>query len=72
MGFKIVIFPLAGATGAVHGIREAYREILEGGTDVESWRGMGPKGFFEVVGLREAMEVDRKAGGAAYHAYQTE
>jgi 2-methylisocitrate lyase-like PEP mutase family enzyme len=70
MGFKIVIFPLAGAMAAVHGMREAYREILESGTDVQSARGMGPKGFFEVVGLNKAMEIDSKAGGAAYHAYE--
>jgi len=70
MGFKIVIFPLAGAMTAVHGMREAYREILESGTDVQSARGMGPKGFFEVVGLNKAMEIDSKAGGAAYHAYE--
>ena len=72
MGFKIVIFPLAGSTGAVHGIREAYKEVLEMGTDVKSSRGMGPKGFFEVVGLKKAMEIDIKAGGAAYHAYHKE
>ena len=29
-------------------------------------RGMGPRGFFEVVGLKEAMEIDAQAGGIAY------
>ena len=70
MGFKIVIFPLAGCTAAVHGMREIYNEILEMGTDIGGMKGMGPRGFFEVVGLERAMEIDRKAGGAAYAAYQ--
>jgi len=72
MGFKIVIFPLAGCTAAVHGMREIYKEILEMGTDVGGMKGMGPRGFFEVVGLERAMEIDRKAGGAAYAAYQNQ
>jgi hypothetical protein len=27
---------------------------------------MGPREFFKVVGLKEAMEIDSKAGGIAY------
>ena len=66
MGFRIVIFPCAGMVPVVHALRESYREVMEKGTDVEACRGMGPRGFFEVVGLKEAMEMDAQAGGIAY------
>ena len=66
MGFRIVIFPCAGMVPVVHALRESYREVMEKGTDVEACRGVGPRGFFEVVGLKEAMEIDAQAGGIAY------
>jgi 2-methylisocitrate lyase-like PEP mutase family enzyme len=66
MGFRIVIFPCAGMVPVVHALRESYKEVMERGTDVKACRGMGPRGFFEVVGLKEAMEIDAKAGGVAY------
>jgi 2-methylisocitrate lyase-like PEP mutase family enzyme len=66
LGFKIFIFPLAGIFAAVHALRESYREVLETGTDVKACKGMTPREFFNVVGLSEAMEVDRLAGSTDY------
>jgi len=45
---------------------ESYNEIMETGTDIRSCRGSGPKGFFEVVGLNNAIAIDQKAEGIAY------
>ncbi|KAG8738247.1 hypothetical protein FRC10_007115 [Ceratobasidium sp. 414] len=65
MGAKIVIFSLVSAVAAVHAIREAMYLLKKTGTDHTSARGMDPRAFFEVVGLNEVIEVDRRAGGTA-------
>ncbi|KAJ7916731.1 carboxyphosphonoenolpyruvate mutase [Mycena leptocephala] len=63
MGFKLVIFPCAGMIPAALAMRAAYREILAQGTDVKSCAGVGPKAFFEMVGLDEVIAIDAQAGG---------
>ncbi|KAJ7779262.1 Pyruvate/Phosphoenolpyruvate kinase-like domain-containing protein [Mycena metata] len=63
MGFKLVIFPCAGMIPAALAVRDAYREIRAQGTDVVSCRDVGPRGFFEMVGLDEVVAIDAKAGG---------
>ncbi|CAE6497632.1 unnamed protein product [Rhizoctonia solani] len=65
MGAKIIIFSLVSAVAAVHAIREAMALLKKTGTDHTSARGMDPRKFFEVVGLDEVIEVDRRAGGTA-------
>ncbi|QRV90297.1 carboxyphosphonoenolpyruvate phosphonomutase [Ceratobasidium sp. AG-Ba] len=65
MGAKIIIFSLVSCVAAVHGIREAMASLKKTGTDHQSARGMDPRAFFEVVGLDEVIEVDRRAGGTA-------
>lgn len=65
MGAKIIIFSLVSCVAAVHGIREAMALLKKTGTDHQSARGMDPRAFFEVVGLDEVIEVDRRAGGTA-------
>ncbi|KAF7377518.1 RING-type domain-containing protein [Mycena sanguinolenta] len=67
MGLKLVIFPCAGMIPAALALRAAYREILDKGTDVKSCAGVGPKAFFEMVGLNEVIAIDGKAGGQ-FHA----
>jgi 2-methylisocitrate lyase-like PEP mutase family enzyme len=57
MGFKLVIFPCAGMIPAALAMRAAYREILAQGTDVKSCAGVGPKAFFEMVGLDEVRRI---------------
>lgn len=57
MGFRLVIFPCAGMIPAALAMRAAYREILAQGTDVKSCAGVGPKAFFEMVGLDEVRRI---------------
>ncbi|KAF9451179.1 Phosphoenolpyruvate/pyruvate domain-containing protein [Macrolepiota fuliginosa MF-IS2] len=66
LGVKIAIFPLITAVPAIHGIREGLAALKKQGTDVATARGMGPKEFFEVMGLEEAILIDKEAGGDAY------
>ncbi|KAF9461508.1 oxaloacetate acetylhydrolase [Collybia nuda] len=67
LGVKIAIFPLISAVPAIHGIRAALESLKTTGSDVPTALGMGPKQFFEVMGLEEVMKVDCQAGGVAYH-----
>jgi len=66
MGAKIIIFSLVSCVAAVHGIRAAMQSLKKTGTDFTSARGMDPKAFFEVMGLRDVVELDAKAGGKAF------
>ncbi|QRW20041.1 carboxyphosphonoenolpyruvate phosphonomutase [Rhizoctonia solani] len=65
MGAKIIIFSLVSCVAAAHGVREAMALLKKTGTDHTSARGMDPRKFFEVVGLDEVIEIDRRAGGTA-------
>lgn len=63
MGFRIMIFSLAGAIPAYMAIKSAYQKLrYEGVTGIQG-TGVGPKELFDVCGLQEALEVDRRAGG---------
>jgi len=66
MGAKIIIFSLVTAVAAIHGIRDALESLKKTGTDFKSARGMDPKSFFEVVGLKEVIDLDAQAGGTAF------
>ncbi|KAG5720766.1 Carboxyvinyl-carboxyphosphonate phosphorylmutase, partial [Termitomyces sp. T112] len=66
LGVKIVIFPMISAVSAVHGIRAAFQSLKTTGSDVSTAKGMGPKQFFQVMGLDDAIEIDKAAGGEAY------
>ncbi|KAF8993455.1 oxaloacetate Acetylhydrolase [Cyathus striatus] len=61
-----VIFPLVTAIPATHAIRAALHSLKTTGSDVPTAGGMGPKAFFEVMGLDEAIQIDMDAGGAAF------
>ena len=65
MGAKIIIFSLVSCVAMVHAVREAMALLKKTGTDHTSARGMDPRAFFEVIGLDEVVEVDRRAGGTA-------
>jgi 2-methylisocitrate lyase-like PEP mutase family enzyme len=65
MGAKIIIFSLISCVAAVHAIREAMALLKKTGTDHSSAKGMDPRAFFEVMGLNEVIEIDRRAGGTA-------
>ncbi|KAJ7125168.1 oxaloacetate acetylhydrolase [Mycena epipterygia] len=66
MGAKIIIFSLASCVPMVHALRAAMKSLRETGTDFSSSQGMGPRDFFEVMGLRDAVNLDAKAGGTAF------
>ncbi|KAJ7061508.1 Pyruvate/Phosphoenolpyruvate kinase-like domain-containing protein [Mycena amicta] len=66
MGAKIIIFSLASCVPIVHALRAAMKSLKQTGTDYVASQGMGPREFFEVMGLRNAIELDAKAGGSAY------
>lgn len=55
------------AVAAVHGIRAALKSLKKTGTDFDSAKGMDPKSFFEVVGLKEVIDLDARAGGTAFN-----
>ncbi|KAF9739004.1 hypothetical protein PMIN06_012606 [Paraphaeosphaeria minitans] len=69
IGYKIAIFPLLALEVVYPAVRNACRELLdEGGVksvekDGKRW---GPRELFNVCGLDELMEFDRKAGGKGY------
>jgi len=63
MGFKITWHPLAGAVSAVHALRKAYHEVMNNGTDLATARGMGPREFFQVMGLDQSMAFENAVGG---------
>ncbi|KAJ7769688.1 Pyruvate/Phosphoenolpyruvate kinase-like domain-containing protein [Mycena maculata] len=64
MGFKLVIFLCTGMIPAALAVRAAYREIRTQGTDVAACAGVGPKTFFEMLGLDEVIAIDVQAGGS--------
>ncbi|KIX00635.1 uncharacterized protein Z518_09700 [Rhinocladiella mackenziei CBS 650.93] len=67
MGFRITWHPLAGAVSAVHALRNAYGEVMNKGTDVATAQGMGPREFFQVMGLGDAIAFEKKiTGGPLY------
>ncbi|KAJ7209795.1 Phosphoenolpyruvate/pyruvate domain-containing protein [Mycena pura] len=66
MGAKIIIFSLVSCVSMMHAVRAAMKSLMETGTDFISAQGMGPKEFFEVMGLDEVVTLDAKAGGSAF------
>ncbi|KAJ7657491.1 oxaloacetate acetylhydrolase [Mycena rosella] len=66
MGAKIIIFSLVSCVPMVHAVRAAMKSLRETGTDFSSAQGMGPREFFEVMGLHDVVTLDSKAGGSAF------
>ncbi|KAJ7647739.1 oxaloacetate acetylhydrolase [Roridomyces roridus] len=65
-GAKIIIFSLASCVPMVHAVRAAMKALKETGTDFSAAKGMGPREFFEVMGLKDVVTLDSKAGGSAF------
>lgn len=61
-----VVFSLVSCVAAVHSIRAAMHSLKKTGTDWTSAQGMDPKAFFEVMGLKEVVTLDARAGGKAF------
>ncbi|KAF8883284.1 Phosphoenolpyruvate/pyruvate domain-containing protein [Infundibulicybe gibba] len=66
MGAKIIIFSLVSCVAMVHAVRAAMQSLKKTGTDFVSAQGMDPKSFFEVMGLKEVIDLDARAGGTAF------
>ncbi len=65
MGFRIIIFPLAGISPALKAITATYTKLKkEGVTGAEAE--MTPKQLFTVCGLQDSLDIDAAAGGSAY------
>ena len=64
-GFKFAIWPAATITAAALGIQTVLAELKETGTDVGSLQGLSPRDVFAMVGLDEAIEIDRRSGSSA-------
>ncbi|KAJ7761318.1 hypothetical protein B0H16DRAFT_1530771 [Mycena metata] len=52
----------------VHASRAAMKSLKETGTDFAAAQGMGPREFFEVMGLWDVVNMDSKAGGTAFNS----
>jgi len=66
MGFRIMIFSIAGLAPAFGAIKGAYERLkTEGVTGVQG-TGVSPIKIFEVCGLKECMRVDEEAGGEEF------
>jgi 2-methylisocitrate lyase-like PEP mutase family enzyme len=64
MGFRLMIFPAIGFEGAMHGIRSAFEKLkAEGRQPLTS---LGVKEGFELCGLQQCVDLDKRAGGKAY------
>ena len=64
-GVKLAIYPGAAGKSVVHTIRRAYQLLRDNVDDAEE-QGLDPKDFFELMGLRKEMEIDRLAGGMSF------
>ncbi|KAK1218592.1 hypothetical protein PQX77_018708 [Marasmius sp. AFHP31] len=66
LGAKLIIYPLISAVPMVHAVRAALKSLKETGSDVPTAQGMGPRQFFEVMGLDSAVKLDKEAGATSY------
>lgn len=66
MGFRIMIFSFAGLAPAYMAMKGAYEKLKHQGITGIQGSGVGPKVLFDVCGLQQAVEVDKKAGGEDY------
>lgn len=68
LGFRIIIFPIAGFGGAIKGITESLTTLKTTGREPEDL--IGVKEAFELCGLNECIELDKRAGGKALAGLQ--
>ncbi|KAK6385753.1 uncharacterized protein PV06_07291 [Exophiala oligosperma] len=63
LGFKVIIFPITGFGGAIQGIRDSFAVLKKSGCEPKAL--VGVEEAFELCGLIQCIELDRKAGGKA-------
>lgn len=61
LGFRVVIFPVVAFGGAIRGITESLTTLKDQGREPQDL--VGVKQAFELCGLNECVDVDRRAGG---------
>ncbi|OAA59732.1 Pyruvate/Phosphoenolpyruvate kinase [Niveomyces insectorum RCEF 264] len=68
LGFKIVIFPSAVFSMVMEAAQTQLRHLKATGRQIvtEYRKKMGPRFFFNAMGLEECVEFDRKLGGQSY------
>lgn len=64
MGFRLMIFPATAFEGAMVGIRDALSKLKNEGRQPITTAGV--KEGFNLCGLQECIELDKRAGGKAY------
>ncbi len=65
LGFKFAIWPAVSMISAALAIRRALETLKRDGTDMEPLEGHSPRDFFAMVGLDQALDIDRRSGSAA-------
>ncbi len=65
LGYRFAIWPTTTAIAAAQAIRRALETLLETGTDEAVVGDWAPRELFDVVGLEEAIAVDRRSGSSA-------
>ena len=66
LGFRMAIFPAATMMPAALAIRRALETLKREGTDAGPAEGHSPRDLFAMVGLEEAMAIDRRAGSSMF------
>lgn len=64
LGMRMIILPVAGFGGAIKGIRDSLLSLKQTGSESKDL--IGIEESFELCGLRECVELDRRAGGKAF------
>ncbi|KAK1641058.1 Pyruvate/Phosphoenolpyruvate kinase-like domain-containing protein [Colletotrichum phormii] len=65
LGYRIMIVPFAAIAPAYEAIRDSLARLKETGV-VGTKSDFSPRKLFSIVGLQEAMEFDKAAGGSSY------
>lgn len=64
LGFRLIIFPTSAVEAAVSGMRDALLKVKKEGRQPETTT--GPREDFELCGLQQCIDLDKRAGGQAY------
>lgn len=65
LGYRMMIVPFAAIAPAYEAIRDSLARLKETGV-VGTKSDFSPRKLFSIVGLQEAMEFDKAAGGSSY------
>lgn len=66
IGFRIMIWPGIVMEAAINAVNTELAKLKNDGTSSGAKHELGVKQIFDMCGLQEAMEIDKRAGGKAY------